>query len=325
MVSCAVLAILVIVLGSIANQTGIVWRRTSGEIEQFRAARNAFDAMTRRLSEATLNTYWDYDNPASPTRYIRQSELRFISGPMNTIAGTPPTGKSWATHGVFFQTPVGFSTPSATPSATGLEYLLNTWGYFVEFGDDKRLRPSFVTAPSRYRYRLCEFMQPTNDLNLYSFTSGNKNYMGRDWFTAPLNLTNPPVHSLADNIIALIFVPKLSAQDDQTGATLAPELLYDSTLARQDAATNSKNQLPPVIQATLVAIEEKTAIQMAKDSEPPDFGLGTKFGNRPGAAADVDKELEELQKSLSEKKAAFRVFTSNILVRSARWSTEQTN
>jgi uncharacterized protein (TIGR02599 family) len=55
-VSTAVLALLLLLLLSMVNQTDSVWRQTRGKIEQFREAREGFESMTRRLGQATLNT-----------------------------------------------------------------------------------------------------------------------------------------------------------------------------------------------------------------------------------------------------------------------------
>src|SRR5258708_3308729 len=82
LVSMGILSVLSIILVSITNSTASTWRYPTSRIEQFRGAETAFEGITRRLSQATLNTYWDYDSPSTPKRYLRKSELRFISGRM---------------------------------------------------------------------------------------------------------------------------------------------------------------------------------------------------------------------------------------------------
>ena len=59
LVATAILAIIIGILFSMTQQTGKVWKNTTGKVEVFRTARNAFEAMTRTLSQATLNTYYD--------------------------------------------------------------------------------------------------------------------------------------------------------------------------------------------------------------------------------------------------------------------------
>ena len=113
-VSMGILVLLMLVLISITDATGRTWTYTTGKVEQFHDAREAFESITRKLGQATLNTYWAYDNPNAPTKYQRQSELRFISGQssilipaslaLNDENGSP---LQTATHAVFFQAPLG--------------------------------------------------------------------------------------------------------------------------------------------------------------------------------------------------------------------------
>ncbi len=107
MVSMALISMMTVLLVTMTNSTAKLWTYTTSRSEQFRSASTAFEAITRRLSQATLNTYWDYDDPAKPTRYQRQSDLRFIAGNMQTLTGgaTKPVRP---THGLFFQAPLGF-------------------------------------------------------------------------------------------------------------------------------------------------------------------------------------------------------------------------
>jgi uncharacterized protein (TIGR02599 family) len=162
LVSTALLTGLMLILVSILDQTQKTWRFTRTKVEQFSGARAAFESMTRRLSQATLNTYWAYEYPnddpsKTPTKYVRQSELRFLSWPMRSIttpALPPPegiTGEARATHGVFFHAPLGFVEEARFK---GLVNLLNTWGYFVEFNSDATFRPTSSTSWGASRRQL---------------------------------------------------------------------------------------------------------------------------------------------------------------------------
>jgi uncharacterized protein (TIGR02599 family) len=331
LVSIAVLALIMVILMAVSVQIGNIWHKTSGKIEQFRGARNAFETMTRHLSQATLNTYWDYDDPSTPTRYVRQSELRFISGKASTLTGNSANFRP--THAVFFQAPFGFvdeNRPNADRAA-GLTSLLNTWGYFVEFGNDDAERPQIfgnMIGKSRYRYRLHEFTQPANTLTLYRYTSAASNYTGWDWFAQDMNLALPPAaapnrptHILADNIVALVLLPKLSYQEDPTGTLLSPNYFYNSTDTNPDPTINPKNQLPPIVQVTLVAIDETSAKRLENGDSMPDFGLNSLFNS----AAQMQADLDTLQQTLVAKHANFRVFTTNVTINGAKWSRDQKN
>jgi uncharacterized protein (TIGR02599 family) len=337
LLSMAVLAVLVVVLASILNQTTTAWRSARGKIEEFRQARDGFESMSRKISQSTLNTYWDYLDASNatrttnnsstfvPARYARQSELRFISGPAlaGTATGVPPR----PTHSIFFVAPLGEVENTAY---SGLQNLLNTWGYYVEYADDSKLRPNFVTIPTKSRFRLMELMQPSEAMTLYKYTSGSSTYAGKEWFTdaldpssaVPPSQASPPVHVLAENVIALVLLPKLTPQEDSTGTLLSPAYSYDSTVKRATAAINSKNQLPPVVQITMVAIDETSANRLtAADNTALQTKLGTLFTDATRYAAD----LATLEQYLVDKRINYRIFTTNVSIKGAKWSREQVN
>ncbi len=356
MVATAVMALLMLILSQLVNHTSATWQYTTQKVEQFRSSRDAFESVTRRLSQATLNTYWEYERDCSgaPIRYVRQSELRFLAGDAATLIGnarqssggsdgTPP---HHVTHGVFFQAPIGFSND---PEYARLKTLLNTWGYFVEFGSDHASLPPFLknsSAPpaERFRYRLMELMQPANELSLFSYTSGRGKYKagepnsslyssfsppggftGREWFTEPLSVATPAprVHVLAENVIAMVILPKLAPQEDLTETKLAPSYRYDSTETKTDPAINPRNQLPPVVQVTLVAMDERSANRIAMGSTPPDFGLDQLFqATKANSATNYENDLKTLTDHLSEQRLSYRVFTTNVSIRGAKWSRD---
>ena len=66
LVSMAIITFLLVTLLSVTNHISGFFQSTKGKIEQFREARSAFESISRRLSQATLNAYWDYDNPQNP-------------------------------------------------------------------------------------------------------------------------------------------------------------------------------------------------------------------------------------------------------------------
>ena len=324
----AVLTLLLVVMLSMLNVTSSMWTRTRGKIEQFRDARDAFEAMTRRISQATLNTYWDYldasgsaRTPANsatftPARYARQSELRFISGPAAGLMST-----LGPTHAIFFQAPLGVVADEAGAYG-GLQYLLNTWGFYIEYADDTALRPPFVTTPPRTRFRLMELTQPSEAMTLYSYTSGAPSYAGKGWFTDAWNATPPPVHVLAENVIALVLLPKLTPKEDPTGITLSPNYVYDSTAINPDAKINPKNQLSPVVQMTMIAIDELSANRM---TAADNTGLQAELASLFRDASQFDSDLRGLEAYLIGQKINYLISTTNISIKGAKWSRAQTN
>src|SRR5688572_30440840 len=121
LVSTALVAVIMLLLLSTVDSTQKVWQRATAKATQFQSARSGFEAMTRRLSQATLNTYWtaydpDRKNVAAEFRYRRRSELQFISGPANRIFSSPQIGGlnqepelAYPTHSVFFHAALGYT------------------------------------------------------------------------------------------------------------------------------------------------------------------------------------------------------------------------
>ena len=68
MVSVVIVMLLMLLLLTITDATRKTWVTTTARAEQFRGARAGFESMTRRLSQATLNTYWDYFDASGAAR-----------------------------------------------------------------------------------------------------------------------------------------------------------------------------------------------------------------------------------------------------------------
>ncbi len=321
----AVLVVLMVMILSVTNYTSSLWRSTTGQIATFQSARTAFESLTRTVSQATLNTYLDYFDangdrallwdaskpyaPVNPTaKYGRYSELHFISGPSGTVV---PARGDMATHAIFFQAPLGYSRGAAN---RGLAQLLAAAGYFVEFNSDVKSLPPFLAASqARSRYRLMQFLQPSEDLKIYDPAAATP----FDWFRAPLASATPPTRIVADNIIALILLPKAAPGD--TSLTLGTSYLYDSRAGA--LADPRRHQLPPLLQVTMVAISENSAVRLDDGSTPPSV-LSDALANRFTNAANYAADLEGLKNVLSEARIEHRVFTSDVSIRAAKWSEQ---
>lgn len=363
LVSMTVIAIMLVVLSQMTNALRTTISRTTSQLEEFRGARNAFETMTRRIGQATLNAYDDLD-PTVPSStgvagssYVRASELRFRSGPASDlfagVGGTIGT-LSHPSHAIFFQAPLGVSNPPSTstaPDYTGLDRLLNTCGYYIEWNSDLRQRPPFLAnltppIPERYRFRLMELIEPSDKLSVYKYTSGLKTgatppqtkswtYTGLEWFQNALlddrSATPPviaPVHVVAENIILLVLLPMVSPKDatlpvaggdvDGTSTDLAPAYSYDSTTANHKP--DIRNKLPPLVYVLMVAVDEKSfARYLAQTGSTAYPGTALGLDNILNSDSSYDKRLGPVNGDVTKVTAKlaglhidYRIFTAAI-------------
>ncbi len=319
LVAMAVFLVLMVVLAGFLSQASKLWSTNVQQAEEFQSARFAFQGMTQKLSQATLNTYWDYNSTTSPTTYIRQSDLQFTSGlATNLLVGTG-YATSVSTHAVFFTAPLGMTQDTSKRSLVGL---LNAVGYFISFG--QLPQSSLISSPAPYRYALYEFFQPTENLQIYSaFYQTFSTAWFTNYFTSPPP-ANPPYHVFAPNVVALILRP-----DDGTYNTaLAPAYFYDSksgstspTSGSYTAPTTTSvtfNQLPPVVHVTMVAIDEPSATRLAQQygSSAPPLLASSPFASQANFATD----LGMLTNSLGIRHLNYHIFNADVPIRSAKWS-----
>jgi len=346
LVSLAVLTILLLISAQVIGQVQSTWTASNARVSQFREARTAFDIITRNLSQATLNTYVDYSTSylsdtasiltAAPEKYERKSDLQFICGPAGGGGGLV-NGAGTADdsvlpgHAVFFQAPLGVSH---TPALVGLDRLLCARGYFVKFSSDAFFRPPFLPSGGlRYRYRLMEYSPPAEKNLIYTTgtaTTGTSWYgnagaeMATDENPENLSLTRP----VADNILTLIISPQLERAIAIGGAEptrIASKFAYDSSVISTSipglGVQGTQHLLPPLVRVVLVAIDERSAQRLSEaageESDQPPFGSELNIFQN---AAELDDNLEDIKKTLSEKRVNFRIFSATIQLRGAKWS-----
>jgi uncharacterized protein (TIGR02599 family) len=368
--SAAVITLLMLMLVQMSKSTADTWKNGVSKSEEFRESRRAFELVTRRLSTATLNTYWDYEydkgvDPANPKDkppigYMRQSELRFRVMPMTDRASE--TGYHTG-YGVFFQAPSAsidvedqYWTSVYTKKAdlaplTRLDGLLNTWGYFLEVADSTPQMPDFLASQTtpRYRSRLMELREDATRLPVYKIPN---NKASDDWFMNPISdiKTSRPVHMIADNIIALVFLPRLSANDEASRKAnpriaaqyqlLSPTFEYDSKkfnnygnaalpVSSLPNQINPYNQLPPVVQVAMVALDQNSGNRLAVEATGNKLDLDQLTQGLFAQAVDFEThdqqpgDLSKLEDRLIQRHLGYRIFTSNVSIRGARWSAAQ--
>ena len=358
MVSMVVLSLILVLMFQITNNTTKLWQHTRSRIDAFQAGREAYETVTSNLSQAMLNTYWDYADKDGksrsdlktdlekqdfvPKNYVRQSDLQFTSGPSSTLLAAAGVhgldGDNTSTESVFFQAPLGI-----TNKANGLANLLNATGYFIQFSDDINERPNFLknssVIPIRYRYRLMELRQPTEKFSLYADTAKSNNALqSKKWFQDALNDPGPlgdypSRHTVAENVIALILLPKRSPNDkppDNAPATLSPNYNYDSRLYETQLsdpyAKISRNQLPPMVLVTMVVVDEKGVQRLAAksgaSSTTPPAELKVPVSSFTTESA-YESDLAALEKQLTDNHIDYRVFSTNVSILQAKWSEDK--
>lgn len=328
LVSTAVIALIAVLLLGVVGNTQKSWGYAKGRLEEFREASRAFDTMTRSLSEATLNVRMEYDDPTNPSCMVRRSDLRFLSGPNNSVfsgsAAAALPGMS-----VFFQSPSGFST-NATNAC--LRNALATRGYFLEYGPDVSMKPAFLDAsiPSRgNRYRLMELKEPVESLSVLTRTATNAGYTNTGWITDSLLLPPPqrPAHVLAENIVGMILLPKLpdaQLSPPYDSSSLARDYVYDSSRTNSrssDPVLNPHHQLPPAVQVTLVAVDEASVIRFPAAISSLSNAMAGLFSD----ARSYSNDLATMESYLRSKGVGYRIFSTEVPIKGAKWSVTQTN
>ena len=363
LVAVAVFFVIVGVVLQFTDQTSKIWRSATAKIQAFQEARAGFDSLTRNLAQAMLNTYYDYYNSANtprssmtttaalagfvPATYDRNSDLHFVSGQAATLLAGSPTAVKTQTQAVFFQAPKGYSVMYPE-----LDNALNACGYFLQFDDGAARVPDFIkNAPGfkpRYRFRMMEMTQSTEELAVYASQTNN-------WF-----VQNAAANSrvIAENVIALVLLPKLPDRQDDPGAagkgvSLAPNYNYNSRIPLKAASDPSwasfppdsfkayptgvmggvdatrHHQLPPVMKVVMIVLDEASALRLQGDSTtvPPaiDLSATTLFTDAAKLSEDI-QAVEDICNARpgnltgNTQKLTCRVFSTEIIMRQAKWS-----
>jgi len=314
LVATAVLAILLGLIMTILNSVSTTVRHTSAKVDAFASARAAFTLLSQRLSQATLNTYWAYDQPPpqTPTAYLRQSDLQFT-----VVPNTKMTGYG---QEAYFHTPQSYSDDNNLRTTEGL---LNATSFFVQFGSNDSFRPNNL-SDKKYRYRLMQGLQPTERLSTFKDPVSTTGVPA--WASEISNTTSSSafVSPLADNVIAVIAWPRLSPHDDPTGEKLTEDYSYDSKKDATDVPQPpTANQLPPMVQLTMVVISEASAARLDKQSSSPPAEIEGALRGKFNDVATYKTDLDALQKQLTDVNVEFEVFTTTVPLSGSKWSDDQ--
>ena len=333
MVAMGILSVLMLLLTVLLDQVQQSWQYSESRVSQFREARVAFDLVTKNLSQASLNTYWDLldeDEDGLVDEYFRTSELHFIA--LNAGLQIPASGgQTPVGHGVFFQAPLGFST-----NYRNLNNLYNGRGYFVAWGGDKAFRPSFIDGDERFRYRLMEFRPPA-EFNLIFWDGQEERDRGlpqdfSDWFKQTGGGIDSGggfaahLNPLAENIVYLVISPRDTLSEefrnrDETYSDIAPRYTFDSNDQSSEFESFSQ-QVPPLMRITMIAIDEGSAVRMEDGSQEPAEVKATLRGLFENTA-NFTEDIQTVSDEFNEAGINHKIFSSTIMLRSSQWSGEQ--
>jgi uncharacterized protein (TIGR02599 family) len=312
LVAMSILSIMVVLMLGVLQSTSDAWRRNTERSKAFAASRAAFESMTRSISAATLNTYQDYydanrsNRPSGsltfvPAVYGRRSDLHFTTG---TNLVTAQKGGA-----IFMTVPFDYESNNTNDYSSGQ---LNGIGYFVRFTTNS-LRPAGVTN-NPYRYRLMQFLQPTEELMVMNTTN-------TAWFTNNVN-ANTNIFPIADNVVAFAVLPQLSDRESANAGILASDFSYDTRMTWSSGAQpTNMHQLPPVVQVIMVVLDESSAKRIENGTTEPTARLGFNPASVFTAPANLETDLKSISDALSTNRLNYRIFRSEIPIRSAKWTT----
>ncbi|MBE7157615.1 MAG: hypothetical protein INR62_04125 [Rhodospirillales bacterium] len=306
----------------LTTQVGSVVRNANNKMDAFQSAQAGFDLMTQKLADATLNTYYDYDVPygstTAPSKYIRRSDLHFLVSQNAALAATFPEVNSNSGQSIFCQVPAAYSNTAAYANIQGT---LNACGYFVQFGSDKSFWPSAKNGQGteHYRYQLMQSIQPTELNGIYGdFEGDHPEDVGTCQWIKTLPAGALPI---ANNVIALIVWPRLSLSESAT--VISPNYEYNSRQGVPTPANAAQSeQLPPILQISLVAIDANSAARLERGATKPgdiESALAGKFARTD----HYQQDMQDLQAALVAKHIQYRVLTASITLRESKWSSVQ--
>ncbi len=294
LVAMAIFIILLGIIFAIINQVANVVRQSTRQIEAFQSARLGYDLMTHTLGPGprSIPTWITITAPIRPTTCANPISISVIGpagAPALKFPGTPQSGQA-----VFFQAPIDYVTNvTGAANLSGFESLLNTVGYYVSFTTNSGI-PSYIkNASNPFRYRLMQMLVPAENNEIYNVADTVTN---NGWFTDPA--LQSYVMPVADNIIALIVRPQDPSTNPPTDLT--PDYTYDSntnwTGATQPAISK---QLPPVLQITMIAIDEASSKRLDTGGSTPPSAISSALSGKFQTSASYTTDLAQLEQQLT--------------------------
>jgi uncharacterized protein (TIGR02599 family) len=355
LVSISIFSLLMVSITQMIGHTQTTVTRQQARSEEFREARAALESISRNLAGAVMSSYWAHGNSniAGRAHFTRQSDNHFVSGPATILLANSPVSTPHS-HATFFQTADGQARLPGTTGVLGNPFnLITSIGYYIDHKSDITERPSFLPPgnahPERRRFRLMEFRQPAEENLLYTPTlningSSTTRETAYQWFRGPFISSDKNLSSysfpLAENILALILLPRyihveispteVAGENSTTTTQLAENYYYDSREKQWGGPLTNKSrashhQLPPVIQVSLIACEERSyeQLELRLGSDELHTQIISAFSEKFTDHTKYTTDIDSLQTALTALKLHHRIFTSNISLRGSKWIVEE--
>jgi uncharacterized protein (TIGR02599 family) len=173
-----------------------------------------------------------------------------------------------------------------------------------------------------------QFIQPSENLTVYQTSATNN---PETWFTQPIvgSYSNTATYTaansvLAENVIALVIWPKLGVGDQALAGTSAETTDYSYDTRK--AGANS-NQLPPIVEVTMVSLDEASALRLGNTTAPPNAAVGLTSSlfmaatyPPPGQQNRLETDLAQMESTLTSSHLNFRVFQTEVAIGGAKWT-----
>jgi uncharacterized protein (TIGR02599 family) len=324
LVSITILTMILLIVTSVIGQAQRSWKLASSRLGQFRESRLAFEAVVRNLRQSIIDSQYDYDwdamvasgainNPLEAPGVIQlTADLGFVCGPTPALFNGVGSGTNLAGNGILFQAPLGFT---GNPDLVSLRSLLNTRGYFVQFGDDQRFLPQGLRTKlqPRGRYRLLEF-RPTAEVN-------NVFADGPAWATQDVNAgVDGNLVPLAENIV--LFVAACVFPQTGPGAAAVkfgeePAIMNTDYNSYTATGVTTPYTLPSGVRITMVSIDETSAARLSIEygnGSPNLLGRsGVSFAN----PANLNNDLEKFGQFLTSERINYRAYSAYVVIPAA--------
>jgi uncharacterized protein (TIGR02599 family) len=204
----------------------------------------------------------------------------------------------------------------------GLNNLLCTRAYFVKFGDDANYIPDGLRTrlQTKNRYRLLEYQPPAEDNQIYGAPN--------NWRQLNAEFLRP----VAENIVALIISPRLTTVEmtqsadsaREVATSIAPGYSFNSSAdgVNGDIRQGMQHLLPPVVQITMIAIDEPSMEKLLISAPTASPDLLQRSGATFSSAVSYDSDLAAVEAFLLAEKLNYRIFQSSVVLPASRWAAK---